>query len=484
MIMTQFHRCCTIRRVVLAAAFSTLGAIALSLQAGGQSATQGKPSDQKELACNVPDGFSVAAVGDVLTPQPFSMTADPQFQHAADILRNADIGFGNFEGNIIDIRYFKGYPAGSLDDVDITGAPDLAKSLKSMGFKIMSHANNHSTDWGIEGMLVTDRALDEAGIVHAGTGENRAAARAARYLNTPKGRVGLVSLASTVGPNSMALAPVGEAPGRPGVDALRTTRYVLVTAEMMRDLRKIRDAQPKGSTEDFGEKNNPNELTMFGTHYRVGEHTGLTFEMNPVDLHEVLMAIRQGKLNSDFVIATIHAHDPGNWSELPADFLPILAHDAIDAGADMFIGHGPHRLRGIEIYKGKPIFYSLANFIYQDQLQQPMTESLYEDLKLDPRQSTDADLGMEFVEHDFPDVVYYQSVIAVSEFRQGQVSEIKLYPLDLGFTSRFADKGVPRLASPEVARTILERLQRLSQPYGTTISIEQNVGVIRTSNGS
>jgi hypothetical protein len=45
---------------------------------------------------------------------------DPQFQHAADILRNADIGFGNFEGNTIDIRYFKGYPAGSLDDADIT----------------------------------------------------------------------------------------------------------------------------------------------------------------------------------------------------------------------------------------------------------------------------------------------------------------------------------------------------------------------------
>ncbi len=484
--MNGFHLRRSCRGIVLGAAFSTFAAIAAGPQARGQSATPAKPSDQKELACNVPDGFTVAAVGDVLTPQPFSMTADPRFQHAADILRNADIGFGNFEGNIVDIRYFKGYPEGSLNDVAITGAPDLAQSLKSMGFKMMSHANNHSTDWGVEGMLLTDRALDEAGIVHAGTGEHRAAARAARYLNAPKGRVGLVSIASTFPIVSMALATAGEAPGRPGVDGLRTTRYVLVTAEMMQDLRKIRDAMPRGSTGSFGEheKENPNELSFFGTHYEVAAHTGFRFEMNPVDRHEILMAIRQGKLNSDFVIATIHAHDPGNWSDQPADFLPVLAHEAIDAGADMFIGHGPHRLRGIEIYKGKPVFYSLGNFIYQDQLQQPMTESLYEAMKLDPRQVTDADLGLKFVEQDFPSAVYYQSAIAVSEFREGKVSRIKLYPLDLGFAARFANKGVPRLAAPDVARTILERLQKLSEPYGTMISIEENVGVIRISNGS
>ncbi len=39
----------------------------------------------------------------------------------------------------------------------------------------------------------------------------------------------------------------------------------------------------------------------------------------------------------------------------------------IDAGADVFVGHGPHVLRGIEIYKGKPIFYSLSNFIFQNE---------------------------------------------------------------------------------------------------------------------
>ena len=42
------------------------------------------------------------------------------------------------------------------------------------------------------------------------------------------------------------------------------------------------------------------------------------------------------------------------------------AHWAIDQGADLFAGHGPHFLRGIEIYKNRPIFYSLGNFIFQN----------------------------------------------------------------------------------------------------------------------
>ena len=52
---------------------------------------------------------------------------------------------------------------------------------------------------------------------------------------------------------------------------------------------------------------------------------------------------------------------------MPADFIPIFARAVIDAGADVFVGHGPHVLRGIEIYKGKPIFYSLSNFIFQNE---------------------------------------------------------------------------------------------------------------------
>jgi hypothetical protein len=325
---------------------------------------------------------------------------------------------------------------------------------------------------------VTSEALDKAGVVHAGVGEHRAAARAGRSVDTPKGRIGLVSIASTFTPLSRAMAPVGEAPGRPGVNALRTTRYSLITRDEMRVLRKIRDEQPEGSVR-VPEPDDPDQLRLFGVSYRVGDRRGFTYRMDPIDRDEILKSIRATKQMSDFVIATIHAHEPGNWSEEPPDFLPELAHAAIDAGADQFVGHGPHQLRGIEIYNGKPIFYSLGNFVFQADLLEPVAMDLYEQFKMDPTKVTDAEFNAMWNVRTFTGEPWYQSMVAVSRFDRGQVSEIRLHPVDLNYAARGANRGVPRAASPAVAQKILEQLQRLSQPYGTTIAIEQNVGVIR-----
>jgi len=79
----------------------------------------------------------------------------------------------------------------------------------------------------------------------------------------------------------------------------------------------------------------------------------------------------------------------------------------------------------------------------------------------------------------FQDELVFQTVVAVSRYEGGRVSEILLYPVDLGYGMRLTRSGVPRLAAPTAARAILERLQRLSKPYGTSIAIEKNVGVIR-----
>ncbi len=179
------------------------------------------------------------------------------------------------------------------------------------------------------------------------------------------------------------------------------------------------------------------------------------------------------------MLATIHSHEPGNWGDEPADFLPRIAHDAIDAGADVFIGHGPHRLRGIEIYRGKPIFYSLGNFFYEDHLQQPLAEDLYEQAGAAPGTTTDAELGEKFASTYFPSDVFYHSVIAVSEFDAGRLSKITLYPIDLGYSLPPTERGTPHLAKGAVARAIIERLARLSRPFGTTVLLEGEVGVIR-----
>lgn len=439
-----------------------------------------------ELAMSVTDGYTLAAVGDCIIARPVSQIVDPAFRGVVKILQSADVAFGNFEGSAIDIRTFAGHPQAEFGGVWIIGAPEVARDLKTMGFDVMSRANNHATDWGSEGMRLTSEALDRAGIVHAGVGEHRAAARAGRYLDTPAGRVAIVSMASSFTPLSRATPPVGQAPGRPGVNAIRTRRYNLVAREELEVLRKIRDAQPAGSVRVPPDEK-ADELELFGVWYRAGDRRGASYQMDPIDEREILKSIRQAKQMSDFVIATIHAHEPGNWSDAPADFLPALARAAIDAGADEFVGHGPHQLRGIEIYKGKPIFYSLGDFIFQLDLLEPVAMDLYEQFRMDPAAATDAEFNAMWNDRTFKGAVWYQSVVALSRFDRGQVGEIRLYPVDLGYTMRGADRGVPRLASPSVAREILERLRKLSAPFGTSIAIDGDVGIIRparaTNNG-
>ncbi|WP_352721986.1 CapA family protein [Mesorhizobium sp. M0306] len=77
----------------------------------------------------------------------------------------------------------------------------------------------------------------------------------------------------------------------------------------------------------------------------------------------ILRNIRRGKQYSDFCIVANHGDDPGNWIQEPADYEQAFAHSAIDAGADAYVAHGAHQLRGVEIYRSPPIFYSLANLI-------------------------------------------------------------------------------------------------------------------------
>jgi poly-gamma-glutamate synthesis protein (capsule biosynthesis protein) len=446
-------------------------------------AQQGPPAAgardrQRELAMSVADGFTVAAVGDCIIVRPVSQT--PGFAPVGKIVHDADVAFGNFEGTALDLARTPAIPQAEFGGVWIIGTPEVAKDLKAIGFDVMSRANNPATDWGLEGMRQTNRALDEAGIVHAGAAEHRAAARAARYFETDKGRVGLISIASTFTPLSRSAPPAGQAPGRPGVNALRTTRYSLVTQDELRALRKIRDEQPAGSIR-VPEKEPPDELDLFGARYKVGDHRGFSYRMDPVDEREILKSIRAAKQASDFVIVTIHAHEPGNWSQEPADFLPTLAREAIEAGADEFIGHGPHQVRGVEVYHGKPIFYSLGNFIFQLDLLEPVASDLYEQYKMDQATTTDTEFDAMWNQLIFGAEIWYQSVVTTSRFEKGKLAEVRLQPVDLNYAGRGADRGVPHLAAPEVARTILERLQRLSRPFGTTISIEDGVGIIRSA---
>lgn len=457
-----------------------------------------KRPPERELETRLPDGFTLAAVGDLITTRPLAqlLPADPGFAAVVKMLREADVAYGNFETTAIDLDRFGGQSYPGIDDWALAAPPGVAKDLRALGFDVVSRANNHAMDYGIEGMRETGRWLDEAGIAWAGVGENRGQARAARYLETPGARVGLVSMASTYRAYADALPALGRAPGRPGINALRASKTVAVTPEMLRELGSLKAAlDAPGKSCEMTEREAARrketdakasqELKLFDTQFAVAERPANRYAMNAVDLEEILRSVRLGKQHSDLLLVSIHSHDTGLGCEEPGDFLPALAHAAIDAGAGAFLGTGEHRLMPIEIYKGRPIFYSLANFFWSD-MQEALPPDVVEanrDLLAkayaDPRKATDADLNALINANGFDDERVFQTVVAVCRWDRGRMSEVRLYPVDLGYGLPLTKSGVPRLAAPAVARSILERLQRISRPYGTVIAIEGNVGVIR-----
>lgn len=461
-----------------------------------------RPAAQ-ELETAIGDGFTLAAVGDLIISRPLSqlLPRDAGFASVARIVREADVAFGNFETVAVDPGRIPGSPFPGVGDVSLLSEPAVAADLAKLGFDMVSRANNHALDWGVESMRETSRVLDGAGLVHAGVGENRGEARAARYVETSRGRVGLVSMASTFSEYADALPPLGRAPGRPGLSALRVERTVVVTPETLRQLRSVQAAldvpgaacevtSPWEAERRRKEREPADELKLLDMKFRVGKRAAYHYEMNAEDLADILKAIRLGKQHSDLLVATIHAHETGLGCEEPGDFLPKLARAAIDAGAGVFIGHGEHRLMPIEIYKGRPIFYSLANFFWSDILE-PLSTSTWEanrDLAVraygDSAKTTDADLLAVWYAEGFDDPRVFETVIAVCRWDAGRVAEVRLYPVDLGYGERLTRSGTPRLASPPVARRILERLQRVSKPYGTSITIDGDVGVIRLTPAS
>ncbi len=77
------------------------------------------------------------------------------------------------------------------------------------------------------------------------------------------------------------------------------------------------------------------------------------------------------------------------------------------------------------------------------------------------------------------DPIFWQSVVAVCNYAGGDLKEIKLYPIDMGHGRPIPQRGRPVLAEGAVAQETLTRLQKVSEPFGTEITIEDEVGVIR-----
>jgi poly-gamma-glutamate synthesis protein (capsule biosynthesis protein) len=455
---------------------------------------------EKELGLKIKGPFTIAAVGDILEPDTVGDLADPRYQSLIKIIRSADVGFANMESSLVDLHHreeFQGPVAGTL-------APkEVGADIKAMGITMMNRANNHALDAEAPGMLATDEILDEFGIVHAGSGRNLQSARASSYRGTPKGRVGMVGMfsidsgvsdpdADNIGEYGAsyvymaATERIGDLGGRPGVNPLRLTTYHMVTPEQMQALKGFRDSYYGSGgapvTIERSAHEPADQLKLFDEWYKIGSPSGiLTFGMNPSDEKGNLESIRNGKIHSDFMIATIHAHNSAqevNGVRTVSDFMVKFAHECIDNGADIFVTSGPHQLQGVEIYHGKPIFYGLAGFVFQTDLQLSYSSKgvLFAPGNVDLASQDRSIFGVRRRS---------SGILATSHYEGGQLVEIRLYPVDLGGYKRpSSDMGIPMTPSPELAHLILEEVQELSKPFGTKISIENNVGVIHVGSSS
>jgi poly-gamma-glutamate synthesis protein (capsule biosynthesis protein) len=423
---------------------------------------------QQPAPASVKDGFSLAVTGDLIGPEhPITGHGDPGTLRIQALLSGADVAFGNQEGAIFDLDTFPGYPAAQNGGGTPINDAAVARDLKAMGFKIMSLANNHATDFGVDGMLETQRALDAAGVARAGTGDSLTAARRPAYVATAKGTVALVAAAGTYTDLSVA-ADANPGRGfraRPGLSPLRSRELQLVTAEQMATLRAIaaRSLTPDATQnpEVFSAAKTGEELTLGRTTFRVADRPGLSYDVNADDRAAVLAGVKEAQAKADLVVFSIHAHETASADPedtRPADYMTPLFHELIDAGADAVVRHGPHALLGVEIYKGRPIFYGMGSLMFQV-----------------------GDKNRQFRGFTLP-AEWYDGAVAVSDFQQGRVATVRLYP----FVQNLEDarlQGTPKSPSHDDAQRILKRIQAASMQFGTRIDIEGDVGVIRVAAG-
>jgi poly-gamma-glutamate synthesis protein (capsule biosynthesis protein) len=227
-------------------------------------------------------------------------------------------------------------------------------------------------------------------------------------------------------------------------------------------------------------------LNFFGRRFAVADTPGLSTVPLPEDVEEIAAVVRNASRLADLTLVTIHAHEGHLDRLVPAQFLVTFARAMVDAGADVFIGHGPHVLRGIELYKGKPILYSLGDFLFQNETLQRLPSENYEGQGLDADAHV-ADFNDRRYRNDtigFPaDRLIWEAVVAVPRFEGRTLRQLALHPITLGFGQPRTVRGRPLLAEGDLGRKILEDVVRLSKPMGTTVTVRDGVGYVEVPAG-
>lgn len=244
------------------------------------------------------------------------------FARVSAELKNADVVFGNLECCLYEPPASR-----SVMDEGFYATPAAGLALKLAGFHVVGSANN--VTYGGEAIKATLSELAKLGIAHTGAGENDEQARAAAIIEQKGLRFGFLQRTSVYWPTNHEAGA-----HTPGIAALRGyTSYQL-------PIYKTRPDVPPAN--------------------RPGVPPEIVTWVDPAYLARYREEVAALKKRVNIVVVSHH------WGlfEDVLQYMSEIAHTAIDAGADIVIGHGPHYSLPIEIYKGKPIFYGLGSFSF------------------------------------------------------------------------------------------------------------------------
>lgn len=444
--------------------------------------------------------FTLAAAGDAILTLSLRNASDDETSALFDPVREADAGVVNLEVLLHD---YDGPPAATSGGTYMRAPPSVADDLTWAGFDLFAAATNHAGDYSTRGMLDTLEALERRDIPSAGLGRTLAEARAPAYTDTEAGRVGLVAACSTITPGTVAGRQRPDMRGRPGIAPLRLESELRVDESDLETIQRIADETgataerdrrrdegfPIPSDEDEGFAfPNPGGGTLQFVATDEGEEPAVKKTPKEADCEAYLDAVREAARQADWVVASVHSHEGEggliNDHSVP-DWLEVLSRDAVDAGADAVVVHGTHVLRGIEVYDGAPVFYSLGDFVMGNEAVTKLPADIYERYDLDPYTATPSELFDERVFDDdgerigfLSNPAYWRTVLPICQFEDGGLRRIECRPVSLGYEEARPDRGMPRPAAGDEATEILENLAEFSVPYGTELAIEDGVGVI------
>jgi poly-gamma-glutamate synthesis protein (capsule biosynthesis protein) len=441
------------------------------------------------------DRLTIALTGDSMLSRSISMFAEEPYLRMRDILKAADVVFTNFEANAhpyLDDPHAQRDGGGSY----VTTEPHLLDDLKWLGVNLVACGSSHADDYGPQGILATMRYLDQAGIAHAGSGRHLAEARAPAYVDTARGRVALVAATSNF--RLRAGDQRYDTLGCPGVNGMRHKTVYSVDRSMLQHLREVGRAigwdaavERRRFQGDPMGKSSEDSYNLLGKTFRIASPLGESTFPNEDDVRETLRQVQNARSFADKVIVSLHTHDLGGptllsakrRSELEdvADFAIDFGRRSIDAGADIFVAHGPQVPLAVELYRGKPMLHGIGTFIFQIETMKYLPAEAYERYGLDER-ATPADFIAARYQGDSVghsgDRSQWEQMFATCTFAGDDFAELRLHPIDLGFQRRRTDRGRPMLADAATADRVLTRVQRLSAKYGTKVERRDGIGVV------